>query len=169
MRIDSPISKNAVISGSFSGSFAGNGEALTGTVTPGTLSGSIQIASEISGSFGAASGSFSTRITATEVELGNTLVSGSSQIDVTATTNYSTVSEHIINVTNPHNVTKTQLGLGSIDNTSDANKPISTAQQAALNLKAPLADPNIYRNSNCTNSTYIWWFYKSSIYCLCNR
>ena len=28
------------------------------------------------------------------------------------------------------------VGLGNVDNTSDANKPVSTAQQAALNLKA---------------------------------
>ena len=30
---------------------------------------------------------------------------------------------------NPHNVTKEQLGLGNVDNTSDANKPVSTAQK----------------------------------------
>lgn len=42
---------------------------------------------------------------------------------------------------NPHNVTKTEVGLGNIDNTSDANKPVSTAQQTALNLKANLASP----------------------------
>lgn len=38
-------------------------------------------------------------------------------------------------------VTKTQLGLNNVDNTSDAAKPVSTATQAALNLKAPLASP----------------------------
>lgn len=32
-------------------------------------------------------------------------------------------------------VTKTSLGLGNVDNTSDANKPVSTAQQTALNGK----------------------------------
>jgi hypothetical protein len=32
-------------------------------------------------------------------------------------------------------VTKTHVGLGNVDNTSDANKPVSTAQQTALNLK----------------------------------
>lgn len=32
-------------------------------------------------------------------------------------------------------LTKGQVGLGSVDNTSDANKPISTATQNALNLK----------------------------------
>lgn len=39
------------------------------------------------------------------------------------------------------NVTKTQVGLGNVDNTSDINKPISTATQNALDLKAPLASP----------------------------
>lgn len=36
---------------------------------------------------------------------------------------------------------KADVGLSNVDNTSDANKPVSTAQQAALNLKAPLASP----------------------------
>ena len=38
-------------------------------------------------------------------------------------------------------LSKTDVGLGNIDNTSDANKPVSTAQQTALNLKANLASP----------------------------
>lgn len=38
-------------------------------------------------------------------------------------------------------VTKTMVSLGNADNTSDANKPVSTAQQTALNLKANLASP----------------------------
>jgi hypothetical protein len=36
---------------------------------------------------------------------------------------------------------KASVGLGSVDNTSDAAKPVSTAQQTALNLKANLASP----------------------------
>ncbi len=32
--------------------------------------------------------------------------------------------------------TKAMVGLGNVDNTSDANKPVSTPQQTALNLKA---------------------------------
>ena len=43
---------------------------------------------------------------------------------------------HKASTENPHGVTKTQVGLGSVDNTSDANKPVSTATQTALNLKA---------------------------------
>lgn len=42
---------------------------------------------------------------------------------------------HIADKSNPHGVTKTQAGLGNVDNTSDADKPISKAQQTALNLK----------------------------------
>ena len=38
-------------------------------------------------------------------------------------------------------VTKTDVGLGNADNTSDANKPVSIATQTALNLKAPIASP----------------------------
>lgn len=38
-------------------------------------------------------------------------------------------------------LTKADIGLGNVDNTSDANKPISTAAQTALDLKANLASP----------------------------
>jgi hypothetical protein len=38
-------------------------------------------------------------------------------------------------------ITAAMVGLGSVENTSDAGKPVSTAQQAALALKAPLASP----------------------------
>ena len=38
-------------------------------------------------------------------------------------------------------VTKSMVGLGNVDNTSDANKPVSDATQDALDLKAPLASP----------------------------
>lgn len=48
---------------------------------------------------------------------------------------------HLNDFANPHAVTKAQVGLGSADDTSDAGKPVSTAQQAALNLKANLASP----------------------------
>lgn len=36
---------------------------------------------------------------------------------------------------------KSDVGLGNVDNTSDADKPVSTATQTALNLKANLASP----------------------------
>ena len=37
---------------------------------------------------------------------------------------------------------KTTLSLNNVDNTSDANKPVSTATQTALNLKANIASPS---------------------------
>lgn len=42
---------------------------------------------------------------------------------------------HIEDTNNPHQVTKEQIGLGNADNTSDANKPVSIATQAALDRK----------------------------------
>lgn len=49
---------------------------------------------------------------------------------------------HINNKSNPHKVTKDQVGLGNVDNTSDANKPISNATQTALNGKFSATDGN---------------------------
>jgi uncharacterized protein (TIGR02145 family) len=38
-------------------------------------------------------------------------------------------------------ITKTMVGLPNVDNTTDANKPVSTATQTALGLKAPISSP----------------------------
>lgn len=42
-------------------------------------------------------------------------------------------SNHTTNKNNPHSVTKAQVGLGNVDNTSDSNKPVSAAQTTAIN------------------------------------
>jgi len=69
------------LTGSFTGSFFGDGSGLTGVTAAGTLSSSAQIASEISGAFGTDSGSFSTRITSVEATVGSGgLLSSSAQI-----------------------------------------------------------------------------------------
>ena len=52
-----------------------------------------------------------------------------------------TLTNHIADTNNPHEVTATQLGLENVDNTSDLSKPISTATQTALDLKA--TDTNV--------------------------
>lgn len=54
---------------------------------------------------------------------------------------------HINNKTNPHEVTKDQVGLGNVDNTSDANKPISNATQTALNGKFSATDGNALKQT----------------------
>lgn len=46
------------------------------------------------------------------------------------------LTAHEADTTNPHSVTQTQVGLSAVDNTSDADKPISDATQTALNAKA---------------------------------
>ena len=45
------------------------------------------------------------------------------------------ISEHLKSKANPHNVTKEQVGLGSVDNTADVDKPVSKATQTALEGK----------------------------------
>lgn len=54
---------------------------------------------------------------------------------------------HINNKSNPHEVTKDQVGLGNVDNTSDANKPISNATQTALNGKFSATDGNALKQT----------------------
>lgn len=47
----------------------------------------------------------------------------------------SDLTSHTGDTSNPHSVTKTQVGLGNVDNTADTAKPVSTAQQTALDAK----------------------------------
>lgn len=63
-----------------------------------------------------------------------------------------TYTDHIQNFNNPHNTTKAQLGLGNVDNTADATKPVSAATQAALDLIKSKLD---LINSNLAASKYI--------------
>lgn len=44
----------------------------------------------------------------------------------------SNFNSHVLDKSNPHEVTKAQVGLGNVDNTSDADKPVSTAQAEAI-------------------------------------
>jgi len=46
------------------------------------------------------------------------------------------IDSHTDDKANPHGVTKAQVGLSNVDNTKDVDKPVSTAMQAALKLKA---------------------------------
>lgn len=57
-----------------------------------------------------------------------------------ASTTYATIANPTFTGT-VSGITKSMVGLGNVDNTSDANKPVSSATQTALNLKAPLASP----------------------------
>jgi hypothetical protein len=57
----------------------------------------------------------------------------------TQTLTNKTLTSPVINT--PIGLTSGDVGLANVDNTSDANKPVSSATQTALDLKAPLASP----------------------------
>ena len=52
-------------------------------------------------------------------------------------------------------ITKTHVGLANVDNTSDANKPVSTATQTALDLKAPKATPTFTGTVTASNDLVV--------------
>ncbi|HNC40285.1 MAG TPA: hypothetical protein PK522_00720 [Nitrosomonas sp.] len=96
--------------------------------------------------------------------------SGASVVDVQQAINdniadiasaQSDIDIHVADVANPHSVTKAQVGLGAVDNTSDLDKPVSTAQQAALDLKIDLTEKGAangvvpLNGSSLIDSTYL--------------
>lgn len=55
----------------------------------------------------------------------------------------SELDAHVEDTNNPHSVTKAQVGLSEADNTSDADKPVSTATQSALDGKANAGETGV--------------------------
>ena len=65
---------------------------------------------------------------------------------------------HIEDLLNPHQVTKSQIGLGNVDNTADADKPVSNATQATIiSAVSPKADKTYVDTalSSKTDKTYV--------------
>lgn len=68
------------------------------------------------------------------------------------------LNTHIEDLLNPHQVTKGQIGLGNVDNTADADKPVSNSTQAAIiSAVAPKADKTYVDTalSSKTEKTYV--------------
>ena len=89
---------------------------------------------------------------ATNAENANTsrITSETNRATSAENANNKLITDHKADTSNPHGVTKSQVGLGNVDNTSDANKPVSTAVQNALNNKVTknnTADANGLMNS----------------------
>jgi len=82
----------------------------------------------------------SNTVTSTLAQL-NTAVSDADVASLagTETLTNKTLTSPVINT--PTGITKSDVGLANVDNTTDANKPVSTATQTALDLKANLAGP----------------------------
>ena len=106
---------------------------------------SSDLANEIARATGV-EGSLSNLTTDTKTNL----VSAINEVDLHSDTNSTNLSNHIGNTSNPHSVTKAQIGLGNVDNTSDLDKPISTATQEAIDGKQDkiLAGDNISISGN---------------------
>jgi len=77
-------------------------------------------------------------LTSTEVAEGTNLYYTEGR--VSANSDVAANVTHATRTDNPHSVTQTQVGLPNVDNTTDLNKPISTATQTALDGKGT-ADP----------------------------
>lgn len=108
--------------------FTGNLTTPTVTISSGTPgSGKVLTASDSSGN--------ATWTTPTTGVTDHTLLTN------IGTNTHAQIDSHIANTSNPHSVTKSQVGLANVDNTADANKPVSSATQTALNLKSNLASP----------------------------
>jgi hypothetical protein len=99
------------------------GTGLTGGGSSGSVTLNLASTAVTAGSYGAAG----TVATFTVDAQGRLTAAGNSAIAITA----SQVTD----------LTKSSVGLGSVDNTADTAKPVSTAQQTALDLKANLASP----------------------------
>src|SRR5258705_7155120 len=66
--------------------------------------------------------------------------------DVVGTTAIQTLSNKTLqnaSIVAPSGLVKADVGLANVDNTSDVAKPVSTAQQTALNLKENLANKGV--------------------------
>jgi hypothetical protein len=149
------------LTGSFNGSFTGDGAGLTGVgagtvesitagtgLTGGTITGTGTIAIDTSVVATLASPTFTGTvggITKAMVGLGS--VDNTTDAGKPVSTAQQTALNLKANLASPTftgtvgGITKSMVGLGSVDNTTDAAKPVSTAQQTALNLKANLASP----------------------------
>ena len=90
--------------------------------------------------------SFASTVT---TSLGNKLDSS------TAATTYAPISSPTFTGT-VSGITASMVGLGNVDNTSDVNKPVSTATQTALDLKLDLSSPSVdYYITNSGSGSYI--------------
>lgn len=74
-------------------------------------------------------------------------------ISTTDKANLDNAHSHTSATNNPHSVTKDQVGLGNVDNTSDADKPISSATQTALNNKEDAFTKNTAFNKDFGTAT----------------
>jgi hypothetical protein len=120
--------------------------ALTGDVTatgPGAVPATLATVNAGVGSFTNASVTVNAKGLVTAASSGAAPITDHTGLTSIGINTHLQIDTHIGSTSNPHSVTKTQVGLGNVDNTSDVNKPVSTATQTALDGKvdenAPIA------------------------------
>ena len=113
---------------------------FTGTVTVPTPTGNTDASTKAYVDSTASTTATNASTALTNHEADTTNIHGIVDTSILVTT---TGSQTLTNktITSPSGLVKGDVGLGNADNTSDANKPVSTAGQTALDLKAPLASP----------------------------
>ena len=139
---DISVTGNITVTGTVDGVDVATLNSSFGTLSGKTLvSGSSQIDVEQTTNFNAFSASIANTFDglssnyADLIGIPSGIISGSSQVELSSASGFGSISSHISSTSNPHSVTATQVGLGNVDNTSDADKPISTAQQNGLDGK----------------------------------
>jgi hypothetical protein len=136
-----------------------------GTVTSPAFSGPLtgNVTGDVSGSAASFTGSLAGDVTGTQsaTSISAATVTGKVLTGYSSTTGSISATDTILGAINKLNgndglkanlasptftgtvsgITASMVGLGNVSNTTDANKPVSTAQQTALDLKANLASP----------------------------
>jgi hypothetical protein len=129
--------ENAALATGFSGSLAGD---VSGTQSATSIAAST-VTSKLLTGFSSAAGSLSAN---------DTILSAFNKLDgnikLKANLDSPTFTGSV------GGITPAMVGLGNVSNTSDAAKPVSTAQQTALNLKANLASPTFTGTTSGTFS-----------------
>jgi hypothetical protein len=128
--------------------FTGTVTLPTGTVTSGMIADGTIVNADINASAAIDWTKLAVSSTVSATELGYVDgVTSSIQTQLDAKLASSTAASTYAPIASPtftgtvSGVTKSMVGLGNVDNTSDASKPISAATQTALDLKAPIANP----------------------------
>ena len=145
-QLASGLTLSGTTTGTFSGPLAGN---VTGNVTGSAASFTGSLAGEVTGTQGATS--IADRTVTGKALAGYSSTAGTISVDDTILTAINKLNgndalkapiDSPIFTGTVSGITASMVGLGNVSNTSDANKPISMAQQTALNLKANLASPS---------------------------
>lgn len=89
-----------------------------------------------------------------EAEDVNELQQAAENFNAVLTREEHTTLVHRSDRNNPHSVTKSQVGLGSVDDTSDASKPVSAAQKEADEATAAKAAADLKAHTDQTNNPH---------------